>query len=463
MGEAERPAGFQYCSDSINTVHPKEVKAPSHFLHHLISKEIGYLARFFEVFLYWKPRPGDPQTVFNEALCARKKIIGDASEGSTPWGHALWVLNGTLNHEEDILELLKKIHASVKREDRIAAILYNPYLRWIYQLLNKLGLRKGLPKGSAEPYTFLTRSALDTLCALGGFEIVRVRPCYYFPFPHERTALWLNNFLSSIPVLRWFSWIQIVILRPIIALKNKPKLSVIITARNERGNIENALKRLDSLREIPMEIVFAEGHSNDGTWEEILRVAALYRERFEIQCLKQTGKGKGDAVRLAFSKATGEVLTILDGDLTMPPEQLPVFYQAYLEGKGDFLNGNRLVYPMEDQAMRFLNILGNIFFSKLLSVILDIRLGDTLCGTKMLSREDYKRMVKWREQFGDFDPFGDFELLFPAAELGIGIRDLPIRYRNRVYGTSNISRFRDGWLLLRMCIIGFFKIRVGKR
>ena len=151
----------------------------------------------------------------------------------------------------------------------------------------------------------------------------------------------------------------------------------------------------------------------------------------------------------------------MDADLTMPPELLPRFYNAYVEGHADFINGSRLLYPMEGEAMRFLNRLGNAFFAKALSFVLNSRLGDSLCGTKLVSSLDYKRFIKWRGEFGDFDPFGDFELLFPAAQLGLGIINIPVRYRARVYGSTNIRRFRDGWILLRMTTLGFFKIKVG--
>jgi glycosyltransferase involved in cell wall biosynthesis len=212
-----------------------------------------------------------------------------------------------------------------------------------------------------------------------------------------------------------------------------------------------------------LEIIFVEGHSEDDTWEEILRISEKYKDQFQIKCYQQTGKGKSDAVRLGFSKASGDLLTILDADLTMPPEYLTRFYTAYCEGLADFINGSRLVYPMKKNAMRFLNRVGNIFFAKMLSWALDERIGDSLCGTKLLSRHDYHRMVEWRKDFGEFDPFGDFELLFPAAILGLGIVDIPVRYLDRAYGSTNISRFRHGFMLLKMTMIGFFRIRVGAR
>jgi glycosyltransferase involved in cell wall biosynthesis len=202
-----------------------------------------------------------------------------------------------------------------------------------------------------------------------------------------------------------------------------------------------------------------EGGSSDGTWTEVERVAAQHPN---VRALKQQGRGKNDAVRLGFSEAKGELLTILDADLTMPPEKLGSFYEAYVSGRADFVNGSRLVYPMEGAAMRFLNLVANVFFAKALSSVLDMRVGDSLCGTKLVARHDYQRFVRWRESFGEFDPFGDFELIFPAAVLAIGSIDVPVHYRARTYGTTQIHRFRDGLRLLRMVITALFDIKMGR-
>jgi glycosyltransferase involved in cell wall biosynthesis len=256
--------------------------------------------------------------------------------------------------------------------------------------------------------------------------------------------------------------VAVVVLRPIVPERGKPSLTVVIPARNEKGNIEDAIIRLPDLGGARLEVIFVEGHSNDGTWEEIERVVAKYSGHLEVKAFRQTGRGKNDAVRLGFSEASGDLLTILDADLTMPPELLSRFYQAWCAGHADFVNGSRLVYPMEGNAMRFLNRLGNMFFAKALSFVLGTRLGDSLCGTKLLARHDHQRVVAWRKDFGDFDPFGDFELLFGASILGLGAIDVPIAYRARTYGSTNISRFRHGWQLLRMTAIGLFRVRMGK-
>jgi glycosyltransferase involved in cell wall biosynthesis len=207
------------------------------------------------------------------------------------------------------------------------------------------------------------------------------------------------------------------------------------------------------------ELILVEGHSRDDTWEAIQRELAAHPGR-RATALRQTGKGKGDAVRLGFAAATGDVLMILDADLTVPPEDLPRFYEAIRSGVAELVNGVRLVYPMERQAMRFANLLGNKFFGLAFSWLLGQPIKDTLCGTKVLRREDYEKLAANRSYFGDFDPFGDFDLLFGAARLNLAIVDLPVRYRERTYGSTNIQRWRHGVLLLRMCLFAATRIKL---
>ncbi len=239
--------------------------------------------------------------------------------------------------------------------------------------------------------------------------------------------------------------------------EKKPIVSVIVAARNEAGNIEDIIKRTPQMG-AGTELIFVEGGSTDDTFAAINREIANNPDK-NISAWQQTGKGKGDAVRLGFSKATGDILMILDADMTVPPENLPLFYEALASGKGEFINGVRLVYPMEQEAMRFFNLLGNKFFSLAFSWLLGQSLKDTLCGTKVLTRDNYRKIADNRDYFGDFDPFGDFDLIFGAAKQNLKIVDLPIRYRDRLYGDTNISRWRHGVILLRMVIFAASKIK----
>lgn len=233
--------------------------------------------------------------------------------------------------------------------------------------------------------------------------------------------------------------------------------SVIIPARNEAGNIESVVLRTPELG-LGTELIFVEGDSTDDTWEEVQRIARKYPHR-RIKLLKQLSKGKGSAVREGFEAAKGDLLFILDADLTMPPEELPKFYEVARSGTAEFVNGVRLVYPMEHEAMRFLNMIANKIFGVAFSWLLGQQLKDTLCGTKVLFRCDYKRLAQNRAYFGEFDPFGDFDLLFGAAKLNLRMIDLPIRYRARTYGETNIRRWRHGWLLFRMVFFGARRLK----
>ena len=428
------------------------------YVNRLLANELSRMTRYFDCVYQWLPRAHDTRKILADIDAPAKAVIEEGQPfpdlSREEDRRTAIMVNGTFNHHYDIQGLLTDIHSKLSRTSRLMVVLYNPYLRWLYGLANQFGLRRG-----ELPSTFITQGDLENIAKISGYEIVHQRYVGYAPLRLFGLGDLINRVMPQIPVLRWFGLTVVATLRPVIA-SPPTGLSVVIPARNERGNIENALLRMPDLG-CPIEVIFVEGNSNDGTWEEIQRVSRVYADRFRILTLQQTGKGKADAVRLGFSRATMPLLTILDADLTMPPEMLGRFYEAYRQGRGDFVNGTRLVYPMEGDAMRFLNRLGNIFFAKSLSWVLGAHLGDSLCGTKLMAKHDYDRFIAWRGDFGDFDPFGDYELLFPASVLGLGMVDIPVRYMARQYGSTNIRRFRDGFQLLRMTSIGFFRIKLG--
>ncbi len=429
-------------------------------MYALVGREISRITRYADRVVHLDPLPGDAGLLLGSIDAPLKSVSTSELAGATSDGSGVTVIlfNGNFNHSTDIQGLLETVRPRLARSGRVVVVLYNWYFAWLFRLADRLGLRQGPPF-----ITFIARSDLLQLARLAGFELVRLRPVVYLPWHFFGIGSLLNAILPAVPGVRWLSLVSIAVLRPVAgAGHERPSLTVVIAARNERGNIEDALRRLPDFR-APTEVIFVEGHSSDGTWEEIQRVRSVWdgRNGLRVLALQQEGKGKADAVRLGFSKASGELLTILDADLTMPPEDLTRFYDAYRHGVADFVNGTRLVYPMEGEAMRFLNRLGNVFFAKSLSYVLDVPLGDSLCGTKLMTRQDYQRFVRWRRDFGDFDPFGDFELLFPAAVLATGIIDVPVYYRARTYGTTNIHRFRDGAVLFRMTVIGLLRIKFG--
>jgi len=430
---------------------------PHPYLTRILAGQISRLTRYYERVVQLAPLPNDDGSLLRHVDCPVKGAAGRVEEIGLPAEgerHAI-LLNGNLNHDLDIEATLAAIKPRLTRLSRVIVILYNPYFRGIFWLATRLGMRSG-----AVPSTFVTRESMTALGKLSGYEIVQLSPAGYSPWRLLGVGDAINWAMPMVPLLRWLGFAAVTVLRPVAAVTTPPSLSIVIPCRNEKGNIEAALQRLPSFPGA-VEVIYVEGHSSDGTWEEVQRVTAEYGARLTVSAYRQTGKGKSDAVRLGFSKARHELITILDADLTMPPEMLPRFYNAYCSGLADFVNGTRLVYPMEGEAMRFLNRLGNEFFARALSYVLDSHLNDSLCGTKLLRRDDYARMIRWRGDFGDVDPFGDFELLFPAAILGLGIIDVPVYYRARSYGATQIHRFRHGLMLLRMTAIGLFRVKAG--
>jgi hypothetical protein len=426
----------------------------------LLGAEISATSRFCDRLIQVAPLEHDDGILMESIDCPNKTVVGSIADLQKPEqasDRTALLLNGNFNQSDDIQDMLQRMHGRMSQGSRLFAVLYTPYAQWLFRLATWLGLRKG-----AIPSTFLTETELRSLLKISGYEIVRTRPSLFLPFWIPLVSCLINSFLPAMPFINRFALAWIVVVRAVQQPVTSPSLSIVIPARNERGNLEAALLRMPQFATSDVEIIFVEGNSTDNTWEEIQRLLSVYGDRWKLAAYQQTGRGKNDAVRLGFSKATGDLLTILDADLTMPPELLPRFYDAWRMGHGDFINGNRLVYPMEDAAMRHLNLLGNKFFAKALSYVLGVRVGDSLCGTKLLARRDYERLIAWRARFGEFDPFGDFELLFAASELALGIVDMPIRYLERTYGSTNISRFRDGWLLLRMTVYGFCRLKLGR-
>lgn len=312
-------------------------------------------------------------------------------------------------------------------------------------------------KMAAPTQNWLSAGDLENFLRLAGFEVVKRGEEMLIPVNIPLLSYVVNRFLARLPLLRRLCLVRYVIAQPVQREARAYTASVVIPARNEKGNVEAAVLRTPDMG-THTEIIFVEGGSKDGTREEIQRVIAAYPKR-DIKLLIQDGKGKSDAMRKGFAAAKGDILFILDADLTVPPEDLPKFYAAVSSGAGEFVNGSRLVYQMERHAMQTLNHIANKFFGAVFSWILGQRIKDTLCGTKVFFRKDYERIAAGRAFFGDFDPFGDFDLIFGAAKLGLKIIDLPIRYAARTYGSTNISRWKHGWLLLKMTVFALFRIK----
>jgi len=393
------------------------------------------------------------------AYPALEFILGDIEDDATidalqgPFDYV--VLSDTLGNVEDCQAMLDRLHRVCHAETRIVCAYYSPLWEPVLTLAEKLGGKMPQPQQN-----WFGADDVAALLDLGDFDVVRREWRQLLPKRVLGLGWLVNATLAALPLIRHLCLRHYVVARSLRHVSaTAPSVSVVVPCRNERGNIEAAVLRTPRLGP-KQEIIFVEGNSSDGTYEECLRVQAAYPDR-AIRVMKQDGRGKGDAVRKGFAAAEGEVLMILDADLTVPPESLPKFVAAVASGKGEFVNGTRLVYPFEKGAMRFLNFLANRGFAAIFSWLLNQRFTDTLCGTKVLRKRDYEQIVANRAYFGDFDPFGDFDLIFGAAKLSLKVVEVPIRYADRTYGETNISRFRHGWLLLRMVIFAFRKMKVA--
>ena len=379
------------------------------------------------------------------------------------------IISDALNLAADVQQLLVRLQAVSTANTRLIINFHSSLWRPMFSLARGIGVKAAQPQSN-----WLAASDILNLLQLADWDPVFRQSHLLMPVPCLGLDILVNRWLA--PLLQWFCLTVFVVARPARSSRmahpveplgqikppvpgqaGRPTVSVVIPARNEAGNIEAAVRRIPQMGG-GTELIFVEGHSRDDTWDQIQRVTRE-NSRFPIKIMQQTGRGKGDAVRAGFAAATGDILMILDADLTMPPEELPKFYEVLASGRAEFANGCRLVYPMDGKAMQFLNLCANKTFGLIFTWLLGQSIKDTLCGTKVLTRAHYEKIASNRSYFGDFDPFGDFDLLFGAAKLNLKIADVPIRYRERSYGTTNIQRWKHGWLLLRMVCFAAQKLK----
>lgn len=397
-----------------------------------------------------------------EQACARHPELefcaADAEVAELPDGPFDYViLSDAIGHLDDVQRMLERLRPLLTPQSRVVITYYNFLWQPMLDLAELVGRKTPWPEQN-----WLSTTDIQHLLVLSGYRVLRHGVDLLLPTKIPGIAPLLNRFVSKLPVARHLALVNYFVARPAAEAEGpseEPGVTVVCPCKNERGNVDAAIRRTPKMG-ARTELLFVDGSSTDGTPEAIEAAIADYSGPLSIRLLSQAGGvGKGAAVRQGFDAAENEILMILDADLTVAPEDLPKFYEALVTRQGDLINGVRLVYPMEGQAMRFLNLLGNKFFSLLLSWAMEQPIKDALCGTKVLYRADYERVADNRAFFGDFDPFGDFDLLFGAARLNMEICDMPIRYRARTYGETKISRFQHGWLLLKMSLFGLTKLR----
>lgn len=363
------------------------------------------------------------------------------------------LLSDTIGSLEDLQATLGRLHQLCHQETRVVIAYYSSL--WAPVLAVGEWLGQKMPQ--TEQNWLSARDIVEVL-ALADFDVVRVDSRQVLPKRLGGVGSVANRFVGTLPGVRATALRSYVVARSrVVQPERAQSATVVIPCRNEAGNVALAVERTPRFCS-DLEILFVEGHSRDGTLAEIKRVMEEHPE-LDIKVAQQEGVGKADAVRKGFELARGDILIILDADLTTPPEDLPKFYEALVSGKGELVMGTRLVYPMEADAMRTLNMLGNKVFSTVFTWLLNQRITDTLCGTKALTRHHYEQIKEGRRYFGEFDPFGDFDLIFGAAKLNLKIVEIPVRYRARSYGTTQISRFRHGWQLLRMVGVAYRKLK----
>lgn len=367
------------------------------------------------------------------------------------------LLVNVVTHLVDVQATLEALHPLCHSRTRILIYSYSRLWQPLLRLAEAFGLKYRQPAES-----WLPPEEIENMVSLADYEVVRRDTAIVCPVGIPLLADLLNRYVGRLPGLDQLSFMYGIVARPAPhrhagGRTHDPSTSVIVPCRNEAGHIRPLVQRLPRLGP-NSEFIFVEGNSQDDT-EAVIRKVMEENPELPLRLLKQTGRGKGDAVRLGFAQARGEVVLILDSDMGVAPEDVPKFVQALVRGKGEMVNGSRMVYPMEGRAMRFLNLLANKAFALLFSWLLGQQVRDTLCGTKALYREDYERIAAHRTYFGDFDPFGDFDLLFGASRLNLRIVDVAVRYHERQYGETNISRFRHGWLLLQMSAFAARKLK----
>ncbi|MBF0176250.1 MAG: glycosyltransferase [Magnetococcales bacterium] len=363
------------------------------------------------------------------------------------------ILGDTLGELEDCQATLDQLHPFCTRDTRLVVTYYS----WIWAPILKLAGWLGMRIPDVE-HNWMSTQDIQNLLALASFETVKNEWRLLFPIKSFGLGPLINRYIGTLPLIQGLCLRSYVVARSLkSATPRELTTTILIPCRNEKGNIAAAITRMPRFCQ-DLELIFIEGNSQDGTFEECVRVKEA-NPLWDIKVFKQPGRGKGDAVRKGLQESRGEVVMILDADLTVPPEELPKFHQALASGMGEYINGTRMIYPMSDQAMRFLNFLANRTFSYIFSWLLNQRYTDTLCGVKVLTRKHFLQIVSMRDFFGNLDPFGDFDMIFGSNKLNLKMLEIPVHYAARSYGKTQISRFRDGFLLLRMVIVAYRKLK----
>ncbi|MFO7657448.1 MAG: glycosyltransferase [Bacteroidales bacterium] len=389
-------------------------------------------------------------------------VCDDAEEFETSEKFDYIIISGIVGTVRNIQVLLEKAQKWMTTDTRVFIDFYNP----LWYPLIKLGEKIG-QKMPEKVINWLSVDDIENFMYISGYQVIKRKYLMFFPKYIPLVSYILNKLIGNLPVIRRLSLNSVVIARPM-----KPKegstekfCSVVITCRDEEGNIEGLVTRIPKMGK-NTEIIFVEGHSRDNTVGKIQEMIAKYPEK-DIKILKQKGIGQGDAFRYGYDEAKGDFVIWLEADLTTPPEEAIHFWEAYINNTGEYVNGSRFIYKMDKSAMPLFNFLGNRFFGILFTSLLKQRFTDTLCGFKGISKKNYLKIRQQIDYFGDFDPFGDFELIFGAIRNNLKVAEIPVHYQPRQYGESKaygqsfFSFMKHAMLLLRMSFIAFRKFIIS--
>jgi len=368
-----------------------------------------------------------------------------------------YILFNNIGDTVDVLQALRNLKSLCLRHTRLLVETYNHLWEPLVTFAEWAGMK--VPRTEQN---WLSTADIQNLMKLAGFEALETHRIVILPKYVPLLSAFLNRFCARLPLLKRLCMTQVVVGRvlPPSVPKEELFVSVILPCKNEKGNVEDAARRIPQLGR-QTEIIFCDDQSTDGTAEEVLRVQSLYRDK-DIRLERGPGVCKSRNVWTGFDAATGDILMILDADLTTIPEELPYFVDLIASGQAEFVNGSRLVYPVPKGAMNTANMLGNKFFSVAFTYLLGQPVKDTLCGTKILWRSDWERIKPMLGSWGINDRWGDYELLFGAAKLNLKILDLPVHYQERIYGSTKMTKvFRNGLVMLKMCWHGFLKLKLG--
>lgn len=355
------------------------------------------------------------------------------------------LMNNTIGNISDVQKKFDHLRKNSNAETRVVVIYYNHLWEPLLKLASFFGFRK---KESEQ--NWLNEEDIKSLFYLSGFEVITSQKRMLIPIYIPLISNLINKYLAFLPIINSICLTTYCVAKTKTDLYRECSVSIIIPAKNEAGNINKIVSNIPRFGKW-QEIIFVEGNSTDNTWDVIQKETnKKYGNHISIKSFKQKGEGKADAVRLGFLKARGEILMIYDADRTVEAKDLLKFYNVLFSGKGEFVNGSRMVYPTEKDAMRTLNMIGNKLFSILFTWILGQRFKDTLCGTKALFKKDYLKFKRVKN-----DPFGDFELIFGAISNNLKVIEIPVRYKERIYGSTNISRFKHGLQLFKITWIAF--------